>query len=236
MRWVFLAALIVGLAAASETAVAQTTSSPAAIIDGDTLEVNGETIRLYGIDAPELGQLCRKGANQYRCGYDAALTLRNLVGNAPISCRATPVDASDPGQICSVGLVDLAEAMLRRGYAVALPNAITFYRRAEYEAQRSKLGIWRGDFVPPSEWREGRRLQARNGDPSQICDVKGIVSDKGIRVYLVTSDPDYETVEIDQSRGERLFCSDDEAELAGWRRWPKTAVRQRTSAGSNQSN
>jgi endonuclease YncB( thermonuclease family) len=236
LNWVFVAALILGFLAAVESGRAQGTPSPATVVDGDTLEIGATTVRLYGIDAPELGQFCFNGSKRYRCGFDAALTLKNLIGGTAVECQPTPVDTSDRGQICSVELVDLAEAMLRRGYAVTLPNALAVYRRAEKEAQRSKIGIWRGEFIMPSEWRRGRRLQAHGGDPLQICDVKGIVSDKGEKVYLVGSDPHYDTIEIELSRGERFFCSDDEAELAGWRRWPKSAVRQRAQVGSGQSN
>jgi len=236
LRWVFIAALIVGISAAIERAVAENASSSATVVDGDTLEINGETVRLYGIDAPELGQFCLNGSKRYRCGYEAALTLKNLAGSALVECQSTPVEANNFGQICSVDLVDLAEAMLRRGYALALPNALAVYRKAERDAKQSRLGIWRGDFIPPADWRAGKRLEIHEGELSQVCDIKGIVSDSGQKVYLVASDPDYKSIQIDESRGEKYFCSDDEAELASWRRWPKSAVRQRASVQLNQSN
>lgn len=234
MPWFFIVLLTVTISAAQVPVFAETGKT--AIVDGDTLEVNGKTVRLYGIDAPELGQYCLNGSNRYRCGYEAALALTKLVGSGPVECRPTPVDADDEGQICSVELVDLAEAMLRRGYAVAPPSSFAVYRRAESEAKKSRLGIWRGNFIHPPEWRAGLRLQTLKNEPNQVCDIKGIVSDKDERVYLVNSDPEYAGVEIDQTRGERLFCSDDEAELAGWRRWPKSAVQQRTNATSKPSN
>jgi len=215
---------------ATQTAAAATL--PVTVVDGDTLEIDGRLVRLYGIDAPELGQFCLNGSKRYRCGYEAALALKKLTENGPVDCRPTPVDADDEGQICAVELVDLAEAMLRRGYVVAQPNALPIYRRVELEAKRSKLGIWRGDFIPPAEWRQGHRLAQGDNEPRQICDIKGIVSDKDERVYVVPSDRDYDSLVIDESRGERNFCSDDEAELAGWRRWPKSATRQRSASGS----
>jgi len=236
LRWVIVAAIMFGTHVVSESAAAEDAPSLVTVVDGDTLEMGGRTVRLYGIDAPELGQLCLNGSNRYRCGYEAALMLKKLVGNGLVSCRPTPADSEDAGQICSVGLVDLAEAMLRRGYAVAQPNALTVYRKVEQDAKQGRLGIWRGEFILPSDWRAGQRLQARSGEPGQLCDIKGIVSDKGEKVYLVPIDPDYEAIEIDQSRGEKLFCSDDEAELSGWRRWPKSAVQQRSTVKINQSN
>ncbi len=227
LPWFFVIFLVLVISVIAEHAAAEAHTSAAAVVDGDTLEVNDKTVRLYGIDAPELGQFCFNGAKRYRCGYEAALALTKLVGSGPVDCQPTPVDPKDDGQICSVGLVDLAEAMLRRGYAVAQPSALAIYRRAESDSKQSRLGIWRGDFVLPWEWKAGHRLKTQNDEPSQACDIKGIVSNKGERVYLVRSDPEHADIEVDQARGERLFCSDDEAELAGWRRWPKSAIQQR---------
>ena len=44
----------------------------AIVVDGDPLEIRGTKIRLYGSDAPEGGQLCRRDGKDYRCGWQAA--------------------------------------------------------------------------------------------------------------------------------------------------------------------
>lgn len=47
----------------------------ASVIDGDTLEIHGQRIRLFGIDAPESRQTCEADAQTYRCGQQAVRSL-----------------------------------------------------------------------------------------------------------------------------------------------------------------
>jgi endonuclease YncB( thermonuclease family) len=198
------------------------------VIDGDSIELDGTRIDFWGIDAPELGQLCGRGSGRYRCGQEAAATLNALIARHPVTCRPTPLDTADQGEICAIGAYqDLAEAMLRKGYAVTRPGALAVYRRAEHEAQMSRLGIWRGAFVPPAAWRAGARIPGEQGEAVAVCSIKGLVGPRGERVYLVPSDPVYSDRDVDPGRGEHHFCSDDEAEAAGWRRFPrkKLAIR-----------
>jgi endonuclease YncB( thermonuclease family) len=193
------------------------------VVDGDTLEVDGQVLRLYGIDAPELGQTCLDKSKRWRCGLQAALELRGLLriwGN--VTCSPIHSDAEGSRAIChNPQYDDPAEVLLARGLAVALPDSIPAYKRAEIQAKNAKLGIWRGEFVEPSQWRQGKRLAVTDDSPAEVCDVKGIVTAKGNKVYYVPTDADYDAISVTPERGERMFCSDDEAELAGWRRYPR---------------
>ncbi len=57
------------------------------VIDGDTIEVHGQQIRLHGIDTPESRQLCRLDGKPWQCGKDAANALANMIARRPVTCE-----------------------------------------------------------------------------------------------------------------------------------------------------
>jgi endonuclease YncB( thermonuclease family) len=59
----------------------------ASVIDGDTIEIHGQRIRLFGIDAPEAGQTCNVDGQHYRCGQQAALALSDFIKARPVACE-----------------------------------------------------------------------------------------------------------------------------------------------------
>lgn len=66
----------------------------ATVIDGNTLEIAGQRIRLHGIDAPESGQNCLVGLEVWLCGEAAAHALENFIGASPVTCQEHGVDRS----------------------------------------------------------------------------------------------------------------------------------------------
>jgi endonuclease YncB( thermonuclease family) len=71
--------------ALSLSAYADSLTGQASVIDGDTLEIHGTRIRLWGIDAPESSQLCRNDESlQYRCGAKAANELDAFIARRPV--------------------------------------------------------------------------------------------------------------------------------------------------------
>ena len=58
----------------------------AKVIDGDTIHINKNKIRLHGIDAPETNQTCNKNSKVWNCGVESTKFLKELIGNNKIEC------------------------------------------------------------------------------------------------------------------------------------------------------
>ena len=93
----------------------------APVIDGDTIEIHGQRIRLFGIDAPESSQLCvRPTGERWRCGQRASFALADRIGRATVSCRARDLDRyGRVVAVCFKGNEDLNRWMVANGWAVA---------------------------------------------------------------------------------------------------------------------
>ena len=127
----------------------------ARVIDGDTLEVAGHRIRLHGIDAPESRQLCRRDGERWRCGEDATLALEAFLGSRPVSCEELDRDRYRRLVAkCTVGRIDIGRWMVSEGWAMAYRRYSTDYVSHEAKARTARKGIWRGDFMPPWDWRK----------------------------------------------------------------------------------
>ncbi|MAS04752.1 MAG: nuclease [Ahrensia sp.] len=122
----------------------------ARVVDGDTIALLGQRIRLAGIDAPEAGQQCRRDGAAYDCGQEARLRLAGLIGDGEVACRGNERDRY--GRLlmrCVRGATDLNAAMVRSGWAVAYGD----YDGEERQARSEAAGLWAGDFDRPSRWR-----------------------------------------------------------------------------------
>ena len=199
--------------------------------DGDSLMVGNVEVRLYGIDAPEMGQSCKRDGESWDCGAAAADALSKLVSGRSVMCWSHGVD--DYGRTlakCSANRVDVNEALVAGGHAVAFRKYATDYASAEERARTAKLGLWAGEFQRPDEFRRGpastrsaraappkKRSSARSSDwagrAAANCDIKGNRNRRGQWIYHVPGMPYY-----DQTRPEEIFCTEAEARQAGYRR------------------
>src|SRR5438477_9379756 len=144
----------------------------ASIIDGDTLEIHGARIRLWGIDAPESSQLCRGSDSlQYRCGARAAIDLDGFIAQRPVSCTPVSLDRySRTVATCSVGNIDLGEWLVRGGLALDWPQySKGKYAAAQRDAEKAERGVWSGSYVEPWLYRACIRANGRLADCSDAA-------------------------------------------------------------------
>ncbi len=152
-------ALFAALLLLASPGLAQDITGPARVIDGDTIHVAGQRIRLHGIDTPETRQTCGLDGRVVRCGREATAALRRLSDDEPVSCQERDVDRY--GRIVAVCFntegQDLGAELVREGWALAYRKYSLDYVDEEQKAKAGKAGLWSMDFVEPWEWRRGAR-------------------------------------------------------------------------------
>jgi endonuclease YncB( thermonuclease family) len=168
-NFTFAPLLIAAACLCASTAFADSLTGQASIVDGDTLEIHGTRIRLWGIDAPESTQLCRDdGSLQYRCGAKAANELDAFIARRPVDCSPVSLDQyRRTVAVCSIDGVDLAEWLVRNGLALDWPTySKGKYDKAQRDAEHAGRGIWEGSYVEPWLFRVCIRQGGRPGDCS----------------------------------------------------------------------
>jgi len=138
-------------------ALAQSLVGRASVIDGDTLEIQGQRVRLWGVDAVESSQTCLDAQGKlWPCGRRAAFALADFIGQSPVSCRA--VDQDRYGRVvavCAARGVELNRWLVEQGWALAyVKYGGAVYLEAQRQAQAARRGVWQGAFTPPWEYRQ----------------------------------------------------------------------------------
>ena len=188
------------------------------------------------VTAPERGQGCQAESKLWTCGDLARLMLEDKISGRSVVCEEKDQDRY--GRIvavCRSAGEDLNAWMVSRGWVLAYRRYAQDYVDEEADAKAARRGVWRGDFVPPWDWRQGKRLQSAARDTGRAmetnpgtprvgnrssggCRVKGNISRDGTHIYHVPGGHYYERTKISTSKGERWFCSEAEAKSEGWRR------------------
>ena len=125
------------------------------VIDGDTIHINKNKIRLHAIDAPEINQTCNKNSRVWNCGVESTKFLKKLIGNNKIECITQGKDRYNRFiGICYKDNLDLNSEMVLNGWAIAYRYYSKDYVEEEEKAKQEKRGIWIGDFVEPYLFRK----------------------------------------------------------------------------------
>lgn len=138
--------------------------------------------------------------------------------------------------ICFLGEDDLNRWLVSQGLALAYVQYSDRYQAVEEAAKRNRKGLWAGAFVAPWDWRHrtpqtallGATAAKANGaalseinvkaPPVQDCSIKGNVNRTGVRIYFLPGTSAYGKVKMNKGLGERWFCTEQEAQAAGWRK------------------
>lgn len=136
--------------------LANSIAGQASVIDGDTIEIHGERIRLVSIDAPESRQPCfDQQGRAWRCGQQAALALSDFIARRPVACQSEGRDRYRRilGD-CAVANVSLSAWMIENGWAVPYYDRDRRHAAGADRAKAARRGIWSGAFETPSDWRK----------------------------------------------------------------------------------
>ncbi|WP_436397589.1 thermonuclease family protein [Roseobacter sp. S98] len=209
-------ATVLAVAVSSAFALAGVTGE-VRVIDGDTLDVGDTRVRLHGIDAPEQDQTCKTEQGQrWNCGAWVSDTVRDRYAGEMADCEETDRDRyGRVVAVCFVDGTDIGEALVRDGLAFAFRRYSMDYDLAEKSAAVRDAGLHASRVQSPSQFRETRAVGRI--PPDRKCRIKGNISASGVRIFHVPGQQHYERTGIRAERGERWFCSADDAIRAGWR-------------------
>jgi len=128
------------------------------VIDGDTIHIGKLKYRFFGIDAPEIKQICEKDNTKIQCGVIAKNVLKNKIADKIPECIVKDKDRYQRLVAeCFIGKESLSRFMVREGYAVAYTQYSKDFIEDEKYAKENKLGIWSMNFQIPSEYRKSLR-------------------------------------------------------------------------------
>ena len=119
------------------------------VIDGDTINLNGQKIRFSGIDTPELKQTCSIDEKINFCGIEAKKLLIKKIGNNEVKDQYKRILAE-----CFVNNESLSSFLVKQGYGFAYRKYSKKFIKDEEYAKINKLGMWAMKFEYPWDYRK----------------------------------------------------------------------------------
>lgn len=236
-----IAALICGAFPAGQAWAANPT-----IKDGSTLQLGNVTYRLDGIDTPALDQVCiDEHADAWTCGVEAREQLTRLIGGRAVRCDDLGVDPTARKRhlgVCTVEgeTTSLSELLVRQGFALNVEASATGrFKPDEARARENRQGLWKGCFIAPQEFRRGKKDGTLLGGSCRAdrdqeirevlfpvdlampsgCNIKGKFAVRArvtgnLGIYHLQACRSYPAL----TKPDRWFCSEEDAQAAGFRR------------------
>ncbi len=128
--------------------------------------------------------------------------------------------------------------MVRSGWALSFVRYSHEYDQDEARARQARVGLWSSAFIAPWDWRHRSTTTvilgavsvpvnaqavllsavSASAAPSPECVIKGNVNRRGERIYHLPGQLNYAQINMQKGFGERWFCTEPQAQAAGWRK------------------
>ncbi len=196
------------------------------VIDGDTIDIENDIrVRLLGIDSPERGE----------CFYDESKSfLKDLIEDKQVNIKKDITGVDRYGRLLRYVILPsndpkkddilINEKLIKEGYAFVFAKAPDneyrdLFSSAQELAKKKKKGLW-GSCDYSNKQKNKEKLREKNTlPPNKDCTIKGNISEKGYgRIYFLDGCPNYNRIKIDTRKGEQYFCTESEAQKAGFHR------------------
>lgn len=217
-----------------------TTYKVVEVVDGDTIKIdyNGktETVRLIGIDTPEVVDP-RKPVQCF--GKEASAHAKTLLTGKSVRIEADATQDNHDKYSRLLRYVFLEDninfnkQMIADGYAYEYTYNVPYkyqkeFKDAQATAQSSSKGLWAASACSGQRTKPEPAAVAPTPTPppsaqtptpgTGSCVIKGNIASDGEKIYHMPGQRFYDKTIIDADKGEKWFCSEAEAQAAGWRK------------------
>lgn len=192
------------------------------VVDGDTIELEtGQKLRYIGINTPETVHPTKP----VECfGHEAAAKNKELVEGKRVRLEKDVSETDKYGRLLRYVYLNntfINDYLVRQGYAHAstFPPDVKYqdqFTQAEREARQNNMGLWSVCQSQASTPAQIQTITTQTGESG--CNIKGNISTKGEKIYHMPGQKYYTKTVIDTTKGEKYFCTEEEARNSGFRK------------------